>query len=380
MSEYIPKKSDSPLGVVETKFFDFDSLKLESGETLSPVRIAYETYGTLNSAKDNVILVCHALSADAHAAGVSKDLGELGWWEFMVGPGRPFDTNKYFVVCANVIGGCKGSSGPGSINLKTGSPYGIDFPVVTISDMVEAQKRLIDSLGVEKIFCVVGGSMGGMQVLQWAYSYPEKVFTAIPIATTLTHTPQQIAFNKVGRRAIISDPDWQGGNYYGKKNPSNGLALARMIGHITYMSDDSMKEKFGRRIRNNGKHGYDLDPEFEVEKYLKYRGESFVQRFDANSYLYITKAVDYFNLGENKDLIRHFAKIKTKFLVVSFSHDWLYPPYQSKEIVKILKYAWVNVSYCEVSSTFGHDAFLIESEEQKQLIGHFLNNAYNKSR
>lgn len=368
----------SPLGYTETKFFTFDSLELESGEVLSPVTIAYETYGSLNKDKDNAILICHALTGDAHAAGVSKESGKLGWWEIMIGPGKPFDTDKYFVICSNVIGGCKGSTGPSSINPKTGKPYGMSFPVVTIKDMVNAQAKLIEYLGIERLFCVAGGSMGGMQVLQWVYSYPEKVATAIPIATTLRHTAQQIAFNEVGRRAIMNDPEWMGGDYYGQTFPANGLAVARMIGHITYMSDLSMKEKFGRKLRNKEKYGYDFEAEFEVEQYLKYRGETFVQRFDANSYLYITKAIDYFDLGDNKELIKKFYNLKTKFLVISYSHDWLYPPYQSKEIVRVLKYAWVDVTYCEISSTYGHDAFLIKNQEQEHLVSHFLNNAYQK--
>lgn len=368
----------SPLGFSETKFFTFDSLQLESGEILSPVTIAYETYGELNKSKDNAILICHALTGDAHAAGISKETGKLGWWEIMIGPDKPFDTNKYFVICSNVIGGCKGSTGPGSINPKTGKPYGMSFPVVTIKDMVNAQAKLIDYLGIENLFCVAGGSMGGMQVLQWVYSYPERVKTAIPIATTLRHTAQQIAFNEVGRRAIMNDPEWMGGDYYGQTFPANGLAVARMIGHITYMSDLSMKEKFGRKLRNKEKFGYDFEAEFEVEQYLRYRGETFVHRFDANSYLYITKAIDYFDLGDNKDLIKKFYNLKTKFLVISYSHDWLYPPYQSREIVKVLKYAWVDVTYCEISSTYGHDAFLIKNQEQEHLVTHFLNNAYAK--
>lgn len=368
----------SPLGYTETKFYTFDSLPLESGEILSPVTIAYETYGILNQNKDNAILICHALTGDAHAAGISKETGKLGWWEIMIGPGKPFDTNKYFVICSNVIGGCKGSTGPSSINPKTGKPYGMSFPVVTIKDMVNAQAKLIDYLGIDKLFCVAGGSMGGMQVLQWVYSYPERVKTAIPIATTLRHTAQQIAFNEVGRRAIMNDPEWMGGDYYGQTFPANGLAVARMIGHITYMSDLSMKEKFGRKLRNKEKFGYDFEAEFEVEQYLRYRGETFVHRFDANSYLYITKAIDYFDLGDNKDLIKKFYNLKTKFLVISYSHDWLYPPYQSREIVKVLKYAWVDVTYCEISSTYGHDAFLIKNQEQEHLVTHFLNNAYAK--
>lgn len=366
----------SPLGLTETRFYTFQELQLESGEILSPVTLAYETYGQLNEKKDNAILICHALTGDAHAAGMSKETGKLGWWEIMIGPDKPFDTNKYFIICSNVIGGCKGSTGPSSINPKTGKPYGMSFPIITIKDMVNAQKKLIDYLGIERLFCVAGGSMGGMQVLQWVRSYPDKVCTAIPIATTLRHTAQQIAFNEVGRRAIMNDPDWMGGDYYGQTFPANGLSVARMIGHITYMSDLSMKEKFGRKLRNKEKYGFDFEVEFEVEQYLRYRGETFVQRFDANSYLYITKAIDYFDLGDNKDLIKQFCNLRTKFLVISYSHDWLYPPYQSKEIVKVLKYSWVDVTYCEISSTYGHDAFLIKNAEQEHLVKNFLKHAY----
>ncbi|MFH1824352.1 MAG: homoserine O-acetyltransferase [Candidatus Firestonebacteria bacterium] len=372
----IKKIEESPLGVSEVKYFSFDSLILDSGETLSSVTIAYETYGNLSKERDNVILVCHALSGDAHVAGISTETEKTGWWEFMVGPNKPFDTNKYFIICVNVIGGCKGSTGPCSINPKTGKVYGVNFPSITIKDMIEAQVKLIDYLKIEKIFCVAGGSMGGMQVLQWVYSYPNKVVTALPMATTFRHTPQQIAFNEVGRRAITGDPAWYDGDYYEKGFPTNGLSIARMLGHITYMSDISMKEKFGRKLKSNENYDFDLDTGFEVGEYLKYRGESFVQRFDANSYLYITRAIDYFNLGDNKDIIKRFSGIKTKFLVVSYSHDWLYPTYQSKEIVKVLKYSLVNVTYCEISSTYGHDAFLIKNEEQESLVRHFLNNAY----
>ena len=372
------KIEESPLGISEVKYFSFDSLVLESGGVLSPVTIAYETYGTLNEKKDNAILICHALSGDSHVAGISKETGKVGWWEFMVGPNRAFDTNKYFVICANVIGGCKGSTGPSSINPKTGKRWGISFPAITIKDMIEAHVKLLDYLKIEKIFCAAGGSMGGMQVLQLVYSYPDKVVTALPIATTLRHTPQQIAFNEVGRRAIMGDPEWHNGDYYDKGFPANGLSVARMIGHITYMSDVSMKEKFGRRLKNNENYDFELNTEFEVGEYLKYRGESFVQRFDANSYLYITRAIDYFDLGDNKDIIKRFSGIKTKFLVISYSHDWLYPPYQSKEIVRVLKYALVDVTYCEISSTYGHDAFLIKNEEQEFLVKHFLDNAYQR--
>ena len=294
----------------------------------------------------------------------------------MVGTDKAFDTNKYFMICSNIIGGCGGSTGPSSTNPKTGSPYALDFPIVTISDMVNAQKCLIDYLGIHKLLSVVGGSMGGMQVLQWAASYPETLYSAIPIATAFKHSPQQIAFDEVGRQAIISDPDWREGNYYGHRQPEKGLAIARMIGHITYMSDQSMEEKFSRRLKKNNDR-LSLTADFEVEGYLHHRGDSFVKRFDANSYLYITKAMDYFNLS-GKDLIVNGKNIDTRFLVIAFKSDWLYPSYQAKEIVKTCKLSGIQVSYCEIDSNYGHDAFLLEVTEQSRLISHFLKNIFNK--
>jgi len=346
-------------------------LILESGEKLGPITIAYETYGELNEQKSNAILVVHALSGDAHAAG-SK-----GWWESMIGPGKGLDTDKYFVICSNVIGGCRGSTGPSSINPKTGRPYGLDFPIITIGDMVNAQRHLIDHLGIEKLVTVIGGSMGGMEVLQWMVAYPERIRSAIPIATTMKHTPQQIAFNEVGRQAIMADPDWKGGHYYGSKVPAKGLAVARMIGHITYMSDISMAEKFGRRLRED-KEPFKFGAEFEIEGYLRYRGDNFVKRFDANSYLYITKAIDYFNiLNGNRNLANIFVGLKAKVLVIAFKSDWLYPAYQSQEIVKACKLAGVDATYCEINSSYGHDAFLLETEAETHLVKHFLNTVSN---
>jgi homoserine O-acetyltransferase len=294
----------------------------------------------------------------------------------MIGPGKGIDTDKYFVVCSNVIGGCKGSTGPSSVNPLTGKPYGLDFPLITIGDMVNAQHRLIDHLGIEKLLAVVGGSMGGMEALQWMVSYPERIQAAIPIATTLKHTPQQIAFNEVGRQAVMADPNWRNGNFYGSKLPTKGLAVARMIGHITYMSDTSMTEKFGRRTKTD-KEPFKFSAEFEVEGYLRYRGDSFVKRFDANSYLYITKAIDYFNILNGHSLSSIFKCLKAKVLVLAFKSDWLYPAYQSQEIVKACKLAGVNASYCEINSTYGHDAFLLEIEEETHLIKHFLSTVTN---
>ena len=361
--------------IFETKYFTLanppEELVLESGEKLGPITIAYETYGKLNDRKSNAVLVLHALSGDAHAAGPD------GWWNNLIGSGKGIDTNKYFVVCSNAIGGCQGSTGPSSPNPKTGKPYGIDFPLVTIGDMVQAQVRLIDYLGIEKLLAVIGGSMGGMQVLQWMVSHPERIRSAIPIATTMKHTPQQIAFNEVGRQAIMADPDWKGGHYYKSAVPAKGLAVARMIGHITYMSDISMAEKFGRAIRK-GREQFKFEAEFEVEGYLQHQGDSFVKRFDANSYLYITKAIDSFNIfNGNKKLGNIFKGVKAKVLVISFKSDWLYPSYQSQDIVKACKLSGVDSSYCEISSTYGHDAFLLETDQEAQLIKHFLNTIIN---
>lgn len=365
---------------VETKYFTFanppNELALESGEKLGPITLAYETYGKLNEQKSNAVLILHALSGDAHAAGFHEGDKNPGWWDVMIGPGKCFDTEQYFVICSNVIGGCKGSTGPSSINPKTNKPYALEFPIITIKDMVNAQRHLIDHLGIEKLLTVVGGSMGGMQVLQWMVSYPDRILSAIPIATALKHTPQQIAFNEVGRQAIMADPDWKNGNYYGDSPPAKGLAVARMIGHITYMSDISMIEKFGRRFTPN-KQLLKFGIDFEVEQYLRYRGDNFVKRFDANSYLYITKANDYFNILNGKNINEIFKGLKAKVLVIAFKSDWLYPAYQSQEIVRACKLAGVDVTYCEINSTYGHDAFLLEVEEETHLIKHFLKTVLN---
>jgi homoserine O-acetyltransferase len=342
---------------------------------LGPVTLAYETYGALNRDKTNAILVAHALSGDAHAAGFHEGDSAPGWWDVMIGPGKAFDTDRYFVICSNVIGGCKGSTGPSSINPLTGKPYGLDFPVITIADMVEAQRHLVDHLGIEKLLCVTGGSMGGMQALQWVASYGERVRSAIPIATALKHSPQQIAFDEVVRQSIMADPAWRQGRYYEYGQPEKGLAVARMIGHITFMSDQSMEEKFSRRLKN-GQYNFDFAADFEVEGYLRNRGDNFVRRFDANSYLYITKAMDYFDLSGGR-LIPNGRVLSTRFLVISFKSDWLYPSYQSQEIVRELKMKQADATYCELPSTYGHDAFLLEVEEQTTLIRHFLDKTFN---
>jgi len=379
MSEERNENVKSSVGVVETAFHSFaepgNELRLESEDSLGPITLAYETYGRLNRDRSNTILVCHALSGDAHAAGFHKGQNNAGWWDDMIGPGKAFDTNRYFIICSNVIGGCKGSIGPSSINPATGRPYAMDFPFITISDIVNAQKHLIDFLGIERLLCVTGGSMGGMQALQWVASYPERVRSAIPIATTKKHSPQQIAFNEVARQAIMADPAWHDGDYYEYGQPGKGLAVARMIGHITFMSDQSMEEKFSRRIKK-GRLNFNFDPEFEVEGYLHYRGANFVKRFDANSYLYLTKALDYFDLSGGK-LIPQGKRIDTRFLVISFKSDWLYPSSQSQEIVRLLKRRHVDATYCELNSTYGHDAFLVEVEEQTTLIKHFLDKTLN---
>jgi homoserine O-acetyltransferase len=359
--------------IAETRTERFESLALDCGETLAPVDVAYETYGELNAARSNAIYVCHALTGDAHAAGISHDGGKPGWWDSMIGPGKAFDTDRYFVICSNVLGGCRGTTGPASIDPATGKPYAMGFPVITIPDMVRLQKMLIERLGIERLLAVTGGSMGGMQALEWAAAYPEAVVSAIPIATTARHSAQQIAFNEVGRQAIMADLDWNEGNYYGANPPARGLAVARMVGHITYMSDESMREKFGRRLRDKETFGFDFSVDFEVESYLRYRGTQFVGRFDANSYLYITKAMDYFDLANGTgSLAGAFRNGDTRFLAISFTSDWLYPSYQLVEVVQALRGMNRDVAYCELPSNYGHDAFLVDVGEQTEVVRGFL--------
>ncbi len=367
--------TEKNLGIVETKYLTVgnppDELKLESGEEIGPIKVAYETYGNLNKERSNAVLITHAFSGDAHVAGYHEGDDKPGWWDNMIGPGRAFDTDKYYIICSNVLGGCGGTTGPSSINPKTGKSYGLDFPLVSINDMVNLQSKLIDHLGIEKLLTVAGGSMGGMQALSWLTKHPERIKSAIIIASAIKHSPQQIAFHEVGRVSIVSDPAWNNGDYYGKEVPARGLALARMVGHITYMSDKSMMEKFGRRIRNV-KEGHKFNTGFEIENYLHYRGSSFVERFDANSYLYITKAIDCYDASEGKNLCELLQGIKAKVMVLAFKSDWLYPKYQSKEIVKACKVAGIDTTFCEIESTYGHDAFLLETEEETELIKHFL--------
>jgi homoserine O-acetyltransferase len=386
MSEYIQHDKDRvSVGVVAKNYFTFaeppNEMVLESGVRLGPVVLAYETYGILAPDRRNAILILHALSGDSHVAGYySADDEKPGWWDCMVGPGKGIDTDRYFVVCANVIGSCMGSTGPSSINPATGRAYGLDFPVVTIGDMVAAQKALVDHLGIERLLCVVGGSIGGMQVLEWCVRFPEQVAAAIPLATTMRHSALAIAFNEVARQSIMADPNWNHGDYYEGAKPALGLAVARMIGHITYLSDESMRLKFGRRLQDKSDFSFNFDADFQVESYLRYQGRKFVDRFDANSFLYITKAADYFDLGKQHgagSAVKALSKARARFLVISFTSDWLYPTYQAREIVKALKKNCRDVSFCEIEAEWGHDAFLIPGGRLPILIRGFLERVYH---
>ncbi len=375
---------DNSVGLIQTQTIRVveqdNPLKLDCGKTLAPIDVAYETYGQINDAGDNAILICHALSGNAHVAGFNNpDDKKPGWWDNMVGPGKSIDTNKYFVICSNFLGGCSGTTGPGSENPSTGRPYGLDFPIITIADMVRVQKLFLDKLGIKGLLAVIGGSIGGMQVLQWSILYPDFMKAAIPIATTTHLGAQSIAFDAVGRNAILADPNFSGGNYTSEKGPNQGLAIARMIGHITYLSEKGMRKKFGRELRNSSTYNYDFNSEFAVETYLDYQGQSFVERFDANSYLYITKASDYFDLKNgHSSLNEAFAKTKCRFLVISFTSDWLFTPEQSKTIVNALVANGKDVSFCDINSPYGHDAFLLEEKTLGSFISGFLDSAYNK--
>ena len=381
MSEYIDHgQTGESVGIVEKQFFTFaeppDRMKLESGAGISPLTIAYETCGTLNKDKNNTILVLHALSGDSHMAGYyDPNDSKPGWWDIMVGPGKGIDTDKYFVICSNIIGSCAGSTGPTSINPETGKKYGTDFPLITIGDMVETQKALIDHLEIKSLLSVIGGSVGGMQALEWSVRYPDMVRSAIPLATTTRHSALAIAFNEVARQAIMADPNWNDGHYYSGRKPDMGLAIARMIGHITYLSDESMRNKFGRKLQNRSALSFEFGAEFQVESYLQYQGKKFIERFDANSFLYITKAADYFDLARqygSGSLVKAFLNCKSKFLIVSYTSDWLYPTYQSKEMVKAMKKNNLDVSFCEIDAQWGHDAFLLPSDRLDNLIKGFL--------
>ena len=386
MSEYITHDiTGKTVGKVEKKYFTFahppNEMVLDSKASLGPVTIAYETYGTLDESKSNVVLILHALTGDSHAAGVYSETDDKpGWWDNMIGPGKGIDTDKYFVVCSNVLGGCMGSTGPASINPETGEPYGMTFPFVTIADMVRAQKALMDHLGIKKILSMTGGSMGGMQVLQWAVQYPEMVQSAMPLATTLRHSALAIAFNEVARQAIITDPNWNNGNYYNGKKPDLGLSVARMIGHVTYLSDEALRRKFGRKLQDKDDFSFNFEVDFQVESYLRYQGAKFVERFDANSFLYITKAADYFDLAHQNNVgssIEAFSRAQARFMVVSFTSDWLYPTYQSREMVKAMKKSGLTVSFCEVEAEWGHDAFLLPNQRLTNLVKGFLDSVYN---
>ncbi|OYX36265.1 MAG: homoserine O-acetyltransferase [Caulobacterales bacterium 32-69-10] len=353
-------------------------LGLDSGAALEGVEIAYETYGELNSDKSNAVLVCHALTGDQHLASIHPVTGKPGWWDRMVGPGRPLDPERYFIICSNVLGGCMGSTGPSSINPATGEPYGLAFPVITIADMVRAQAMLVEQLGIKRLFSVIGGSMGGMQVLQWAADYPDRLFSAVSIAAAPRHSAQNIAFHEVGRQAIMADPEWKGGDYKRQgSRPQKGLAVARMAAHITYLSEPALQRKFGRELQRDGlSWGFDAD--FQVESYLRHQGSSFVDRFDANSYLYITRAMDYFDLaaGHGGVLAEAFRGLaSTPVFVVSFSSDWLYPTADNRTVVRALNAAGAKASFVEVESDKGHDAFLLDEPVLDAALGGFLTSA-----
>jgi homoserine O-acetyltransferase/O-succinyltransferase len=359
------READSPTSLV-VRFPATAALPMDAGQSITPLTIAYQTYGVLNADRTNAVLVCHALTGDQHVANEHPLTGKPGWWSTLVGPGRPIDTNKYFVICSNVIGGCMGSTGPASINPATGKVWGLELPVVTIRDMVRAQAMLIDHLGIETLFCVAGGSMGGMQVLQWVASYPDRVFSALPIATASKHSAQNIAFHEVGRQAVMADPDWFRGRYAELGvQPVKGLAVARMAAHITYLSEGALQRKFGRKLQDRVAPTFSFDADFQIENYLRYQGSSFVDRFDANSYLYVTRACDYFDLAADYggSLARAFIGAKTRFCVVSFTSDWLYPTSDARAIVHALNAASLPVSFVEIETDKGHDAFLLDEPD-----------------
>ena len=383
-ADTIARERPSPTREVENphsllvRFGAGQPLTLDAGVDLSPFQIAYQTYGTLNAARSNAVLICHALSLDQHVANVHPVTGKPGWWESMVGPGKPIDTDRYFVICPNVVGACMGTTGPASINPQTGKPWGLDFPVITIRDMVRAQAMLLDHLGIEQLFAVAGGSMGGMMVLQWAASYPNRVFAALPIATGARHSAQNIAFHEVGRQAVMADPEWRGGRYLIEgTNPRRGLAVARMGNHITYLSDAALHRKFGRRYQDRTNPTFSFDADFEVESYLRHQGSSFVERFDANSYLYLTRAMDYFDLAADYGdvLANAFKDAKTRICVISFTSDWLFPTAESREVVHALNAAGARVSFAEIVTDKGHDAFLLEEPELFAIVRGFLEGA-----
>ncbi len=360
------------------KFGQDELLRLDCGVVLANFTVAYQTYGKLNARKTNAVMVCHALTGDQFVSEVHPITGKDGWWSQILGPGKIFDTNKYFIICANVLGGCMGSTGPKEINPETGEIWGLDFPVITLGDMVRAQVRLIDHLGIDQLFAVIGGSMGGMQVLEWVASFPDRVFAAIPIATAARHSSQNIAFHEVGRQAIMADLDWCGGKYLNQgKKPHRGLAVARMTAHITYLSESALHRKFGRRLQDRKEFTYGFDADFQVESYLRHQGSTFVDRFDANSYLYITRAMDYFDLAAEHGgvLANAFKGAKTRCCVFSFTTDWLFPTEENRQIVRALNAVAANVSFAEIESDNGHDAFLMDEPEFHKVLAGFLNGA-----
>ncbi len=366
---------DQPFPGLRVRLATKAPLKLDCGVSLDGVDIAYQTYGQLNDDKSNAILICHALTGDHFVADTHPVSGKPGWWSGVVGPGLTIDTERYFVICANILGGCNGSTGPKEANPETGKPWALDFPVISIADMVRAQKLLIDHMGITQLFAVIGGSMGGMQVLEWASQFPENVFAAVPIATAARHSAQNIAFHEVGRQAIMADPDWCAGAYQNEsKNPHRGLAVARMAAHITYLSETALTRKFGRRLQNRDHVTWGFDADFQVESYLRHQGSTFVDRFDANSYLYITRAMDYFDIAERFDnvLAKAFWKTPVRFCVISFTSDWLYPTRENREIVHALTGAGANVSFVEIDSDKGHDAFLLDEPEFHKVFEGFL--------
>jgi len=371
-----PAAPTAPLPGFRATFGADRPMRLDCGVELGPFTIAWQTYGQLNRERSNAILVCHALTGDQFVAETHPVTGKPGWWELMVGPGRPLDTRRYHIICANVLGGCMGTVGPKEIDPATGAPYGLAFPVITVGDMVRAQKLLMDHLGIDKLFCVIGGSMGGMQVLHWAATYPDSVFCAVPIATAARHSAQNIAFHEVGRQAIMADPDWCGGDYLRQgRRPSRGLSVARMAAHITYLSETALHRKFGRNLQDRKNVTYGFDADFQVESYLRHQGSAFVERFDANSYLYITRAMDYFDLAAEHggSLAEAFRDTPVRYCLVSFTSDWLFPTPESREIVHALNAAAANVSFVEIESDKGHDAFLLDEPEFAATLTGFLN-------
>src|SRR5581483_9114665 len=370
-------QADFPSSPV-VRFGADQALRLDSGRQIENLQIAYQTYGELNSARSNAILICHALTGDQHVASTNPVTGKPGWWDLMVGPGRPIDTDRYYVICSNVVGGCMGTTGPASTNPATDKPYGLDLPVVTVRDMVRAQAMLLDHLGIDTLFSVAGGSLGGMQVLQWAAAYPERVFSALPIASGARHSSQNIAFHEVGRQAVMADPEWRGGKYYlYGTSPRKGLAVARMAAHITYLSDSALHRKFGRNLQDRDRPTFGFDADFQIESYLRHQGATFVDRFDANSYLSVTRAMDYFDLAADHGgrLANAFLGSKTRLCVVSFTSDWLFPTSESKAVVRALNAAGASVSFVEIETDRGHDAFLLDEPELFDAVRGFLTSA-----